>query len=539
MASRNLAGTRINSRQFQPSLRGEVAKPFRIRPVDGGLNTWVTSEQIKPSESPRMRDVAFHRNELRKAKGSQQIGADFADPVTWIGTWRRQDGITRTIALTNRNLYYRAASGAWTLVGPVDQLSGTLMTRWSVVVFDDTLYFVNRHTSLRSWSGNTSDAHQRVVGGYAARTMDVIANHIVLANTIDQQAVPLASVVVWSQNGSATFSGVGSGSSERFERGDHIQNVKKLGPYRGLVYKEESIIDMRATGDASQAFEFSEAAYLGLLCPYGIAEWTGGHFFIGNDEQLYVTNGSGFEPIGQPVSKEIFDLINYNSLEAVVAFFDRSSSELVLIIPTGTAPNTLASQYYAFDIFRKRWRSGVYPNVTWMTNYTAQSGLSWDEDLESWDAATDTWDDELSTQQRYTTLVATGTKRVLELTDTIQTFDGIALQFSYELPDVVGNEDGEDITLTRFKIGYIVDGEATLTIDVSTDFGQTFESSKTVRIGVDLTIGRLAYAEVGMLVTGSSIRIRVRNSVNGEKVRIVSFTLYLSTTHSALPESAG
>lgn len=541
MAQRTLSAVSTNTRALFPSGRGAEPKPLRIRPVDGGLNTWVTPEQIKPNESPRMRDVLFVKNELRKPPGSAQLGADFSNETLWVGTWKRDDGITRTIALTNRNLYFRnTATGLWTQVSPTDVLAGTKTTKYSVVIFDNIMYFVSKNVSLRKWTGSDSESHEAVTGGFAALAMDVINNRLVLVNTLDQQASPSPQTVTWSQNGIARFTGTGSGSSDRFERGDHIQNVKKLGPYRGIVYKDESMVDMRATGDANNPFEFTELAGLGLLSPYGVTEWSGGHFFIGNDEQVYISDGAGPIVIGKPVVKELFSALNYNSLEAVIAFFNRSTSELMLAIPTGSAANTLASVYYAYDIFRKRWRSGVYSNVSWFCNYTARAGVSWDEDLPSWDAATDTWDDENVTQEKYSVLVATGTKRILQLTESSYKFDGTLLQLSHELPDIIGEEDDEDLTLTRVVVGYIVDGSATLTVSASTDLGNSFPYSTNVRLGGSgATSGSIAYAQASLIATGSSVRVKLSNAVDGERVRIVSITVYLSRSGSERAETSG
>jgi len=84
MPERFLNGTRIRLSSVQ-NVSTNV-RPIRIRPVDGGLKVSTTGELIEPKFSPAMRDVSYFRNELRKAFGGIQLGADFDEAVQWVET---------------------------------------------------------------------------------------------------------------------------------------------------------------------------------------------------------------------------------------------------------------------------------------------------------------------------------------------------------------------------------------------------------------------------------------------------------------------
>src|SRR3989304_3995545 len=375
MPSKLLNGSLIRTSVPQPPKEG-LRKRIRIRPADGGLNVSKTGELIDTKQSPAMRDVYFFRNEMRKAHSSSQLGSDLDNSVVNITLWKKLDGITYPAAITTRDLYYYQ-NAIWNKTSPVGGVSGTVNNYITAVAFNDVLYFVSFDFELRSWSGS-GNLHAAVVGGFAAKGMEVINNRIVLAHIIDS-GVAAAQTIKWTQNGSVVFTGTGSGTRDLAERSDAIQNIRKLGPYRGLVYKEESIVDMRATGDASFPFDTTElVGGLGLLCPYSLVEWAGGHFFVSNDESIFGFDGSKFDDIGADIRDEFFSNLNANHYDIVIGFFNRRTSEYIIIIPIGSQLGVSPSLYYAYDTRKKRWRSGIYNGVTSFATYVSSAGISWD-----------------------------------------------------------------------------------------------------------------------------------------------------------------
>ena len=513
-------------------------RSIRIRPVDGGLKVDTTGELIEPKYSPAMRDVSYFRNELRKAFGGIQLGADFDEAIQWVGTWRRLDGLYQTVVITTKNLLsYNPTTGLWTEISPSDTLTGTVRNPVSVQFFNDVMYFSSLDYELRSWSGNTSDSHAAVSGGRSAKALETINNRLVLAHIIES-GEDWSQTIKWTTNGGISFTGTGSGTRDLADREDAIQNVKKLGPFRGMIYKTESIVDMRSTGDIANPFDTTEMASLGLLLANSLVGWIGGHFFVGTDENIYFFNGTGFEDVGSDIRDEFFTSLNYSSLDRAVGHFAEDTREYIIAIPTGTAANTAPSLYYAYEPRKKRWRSGVYTNLSCFGRYKTSAGISWDEDVGTWDQATDTWNDESGTESRRQTLVGTDTKRVFILDSTKFAFDGTALNFSYETGDMVGEEDGDEITLVEVVIGYIVDGTATLTVDVSRDRGAIFTDSKNVSLGgAGLSDGDFHYVRVSFLVTGNNIRVRIRNSSLSETIRIISITPRISLSKSSRTEA--
>ena len=509
-------------------------KRIRIRPVDGGLKVDLTAELIEPKYSPAMRDTYYFRNELRKSFGGEQIGTDFAHAVMWVGLWTKLDQVKLPVAITTKDVLY-FSGGAWKYASPANLLSGTTTKPVSVVFFNDVMYFGSYDYELRSWDGSSS--HAAVSGGNAFKTIETLNNRLLMGNIISN-GVAYAQQVKWSQNGTATFSGTGSGSQDLVDRDDEIRVIKKMGPFRGFVYKAESIVEARATGEVTSPFEFSEKiGGFGILCPSSIVHWARGHMFIATDEEIYNFDGSNLDNIGKDIRDELFPLLNPSLLDKVVAGYTRDTQEYLVVIPSvGETENSL---FYAFDPRRRRWRSGRYPNVTSIGSYSTALGLSWDEAVGSWDAQTKAWNEELGTASRQSVIVGTTTKRVFKLTEGVHTFDGSALQFEYSTGDVVGENDGDELTLLEVIVGYIVDGTAALTVDASVDRGASFEGAVAADLGGgSLVSGDIQYVHVPMLVTGDNIRARLRNSNSAHVIRIVSITLRLSiATESSRSES--
>ena len=537
MPNKLLNGLPVTSRVPTSSSGKSTVRKIRIRPVDGGLNVSKTGELIDVKQSPAMRDVYFFRNEMRKAHSSTQLGADLDNSVVNVSLWKKLDGIIYPVAITTRDFYYYQ-NAIWNKVSPAGSLSGTANNYITAAAFNDTFYFVSFDFELRSWIG-PSNSHAAVAGGFSAKGMDIINNRIVLAHIIDN-GVARAQTIKWTQNGSASFTGTGSGTRDLADRPDTIQNIRKLGPYRGLVYKEDRIVDMRSTGDASFPFDTTElVGGLGLLCPYSLAEWAGGHFFVSNDESIFAFDGSKFDDIGIDIRDEFFNNLNPNYYDIVIGFFNSRTSEYIVIIPVGSQSGASPSLYYAYDTRKKRWRSGIYSGLTAFSTYASSSGISWDEDIGTWDSATDTWNDLTGITTRRRTLVGTSSKRVLILDEGAPySFDGSALQFSYQIGDIVGENDGDEITLLEVIIGYIVDGAATLLVDATIDQGNTFVGETAATLGGSgLKAGDIHYARASLIVTGDNIRIRVRNSIATETIRIVSITPNISYSQSSRSES--
>lgn len=534
MADKLLNGRSTLSRPFaKPFAQG--AQLIRLRPIDGGLQSDNTGEFIAKEKASAIRDIYFFNNELRKAPGGVQLGSLFPDPIAWSSVWQRLTGAANfPVVLTTKNLYYYNGS-AFVRVDPLDGITGTVNERAQVAFLNDKMYFVSFDYELREWDG--INAHTRVASGFAARTMDVFNNRIVLGHTIEN-GESASQTTRWTQNGIVNFTGTGSGGLDLADRPDYIRTIRKLGPFRGIVYKDDSMHDFRATGDVDFPFQPTEIAPVGIYCGNVCIETPQGHIIPGSDRQIYLYNGSGLQDIGSDIWREFFDNLNISARHKAIGHWDNDEKEAVIIIPTGSAYAAEPSLYYAYNLAKKRWRSGIYTNVTSIGRYKTTIGLSWDEEIGSWDNATDTWNDETGFETAEQTLVGTLDKKVFLLSKSVYDFNGSPLVFERVTGDLVTDTDGGALTLTEVIVGYICDGEADLEVSASIDRGQTFSGLTSVHLGAtNKRPNKIYYAHASVIATGDSIRVKIRNANSTQKVRIVSISARVQQTKSSREES--
>lgn len=540
----------LNSRDFYRMLpsrkiaQQKLIRKIRARPINGGLNTFVTAELIKPNQSPHMRDVRYVRNEMRKAKGGVQLGADFPDPVLRADLWERLNGTTiLPVAISQKHLYYYdQADSAWKQVTPSPApfiLGGSIVERYVVKFLHDEMYFVSKNNSLRRWDGVPANTHSAIATGFPAKGMMVLNNHIVLVATTSGGTFE-GQTIRWSADVGITpdFTAVGSGARDLADKEDLIQNCASIGPYRGLIYKGYSIVDIKVTGNLDLPFETTEAVGgIGLLCAYSLTEWLGGHFFVASDEQIYLYSGSSLEAIGNDIKNEFFPLVNQAGLDIVTGFFDHIEREYVILVPT--LESTAGHIYYAYKVDDKVWRSGEYHDATWIATYRSKLGGSWDEMTGSWDhEVVETWDADKVVVTRPTALISTFTKRVFRLDENSRTFDGAPLEFEWNSAEVVGEQEGDEVTLSSFLVSYIVDGTSSLIFDVSLNDGATYVSEVTKSLGgAQFASGSTQTVRFSPIVTGQKMRMRIRNANAAEKVRIVGIEAWVGFTKSSRSEA--
>lgn len=507
---------------------------IRLRPIDGGLQNDGTGEFVPKDKASAMRDVLFYKNELRKALGGDTL-VSFDYPIAWCGVWKRLSGVSFPVVLTTRTLHYRAGN-TWIAVssGDITDITGTADERVNVVFIDDKMYFNSYDYELRVWDSGAT--HKRVADGYASRTMDTFNNRIILGGTIENGEAR-AQTARWTANGVVNFTAPGSGAFDFADRDDIILKIKKYGPFRGLVFKEDSIHDMRATGSLDLPFENNEILPLGLYAANAVVETPRGLIFPGSDGQIYMI-GQTLTEIGNDIFHEFFENLNPSARHKAIGHWDALNKEAILIIPTGTDPHAEPSLYYAYNTQKKRWRSGVYTNATSIGKYHTVIGISWDEDEGTWDQATDTWNDETGIEINDKILIGTLDKKVILLDETKFSFNGVPLSFEYVTGDIVGKIDGAELTLTEVIIGYVVDGVATLNVSASVDRGNTFEKLTTINLGgPDKRNNKIAYARASIIITGESIRVKIANNNQNHKIRIVSISARVSETQASREEA--
>ena len=507
-----------------------LVKPIRLRAIDGGLDLSVQPHHIDNAKSPRMKDVFFFKGEMRKAPGGIQIGTDFPENVQWVGVWAKENGSLLPIAVTKLDLYYYVAGNTKRWVkeagGSGFTFTSGAIERFSLQFFDDALYIVSDNNVIRTWNGTPGSTHTAVADGYTARAMTVINNRLMLVAVRPSAGGVLAAQDVrWTANGIVDFTAAGSGGTTLSDRNDTVRNIAKLGPFRGIIYKDESLVEVRATGNAEEPFEFTELLPgLGILCGYSLVEWPGGHFFVGSDEQIYNYTGGNLDAVGEEIKDEFFALLDPARYDHVIGSYDLVANEYILGIPDDIALATGCSGYWAYNIRKRRWRQGVYKNHIYISQSPTKIATG-----ETIDAS------------RKQILISAG-KKIFRLDDSMFSFDGESIDFQWESKDFISEDEEKELTLKEVIVQYAVDGIAELTLETSTDEGETFSNPETKILGkaADGTVlpqNRTHYVNFSPLLTAMLFRIRLRNSIPGQRLRLDSIILRVSYAQLQRPEA--
>lgn len=510
-------------------------KELRIRPTDGGSSTFDSPWALAPNKSPSQR-VEYDRNYLIRPRGGTLfLTAPDGAAINYVNVFEFND-TTQSVGffftMTHAYWFRELPPGTWEVNGPIPGPAFTSdnYERWHTAELDFKVYAVSYNTTLMYGDG----AGMAVVpGAWRARSMFMLNNHMVLAGLRDDTAGPDFrpdfQEVAWSQiftTHPISFAGAGSGRASLTDTNGIIMNALPLSPLNAFIYKSDAVIEMRSTGDATLPFEFMERTRsLGILYSYSLTQYKGAHFFCGTDYQIYLYDGSQFKEVGNDVRNEIMEVSQPSgfvsaSLQAdrAIGMFDYTTREYMLAI--GTEGSSMV--VFAYQIDKKRWRVCEYDHLTyWVTKRfrrPASIGHAF--------------------YTTYYPFACTTTGKLLYLQNTSNFDTQIPVPFRYETADFVAEHDGEEGTLLQVIVAIANNAPMTLTLDLSHDSGETFGTplTRTSRASPPFEAEQALVFDV--FETGLKFRVRLRNAVENEVVRIASITLRIASVGDWRREAA-
>ena len=158
-----------------------------------------------------------------------------------------------------------------------------------------------------------------------------------------------------------------------------------------LIYKEDSIYIMNFVG-TPYIFSFKLLSpTIGLLSKNAVAEYEGGHFFIGNSD-CYVTNGQQVTPLlPNKLRREMFSDLNGDNYEKVFVAADYGRNEMLACYPAGvsTIPNKALIWNWKDNTFSLRSIPDLYHINSGIAAIT--TGTTWNDHTEEWDSGAGIW----------------------------------------------------------------------------------------------------------------------------------------------------
>ena len=158
-----------------------------------------------------------------------------------------------------------------------------------------------------------------------------------------------------------------------------------------LIYKEDSIYIMNYVG-TPYIFSFKLLSpTIGLLAKNAVAEFEGGHFFIGNSD-CYVTNGQQVTALlPNKLRREMFSDLNGDNYEKVFVAADYARNEMLACYPAGISsiPNKALIWNWKDNTFSLRDIPDLYHINSGIAAIT--TGTTWNDHSEAWNAGAGIW----------------------------------------------------------------------------------------------------------------------------------------------------
>jgi hypothetical protein len=362
---------------------------FTRQPVpQKGLWTAASPDAIGPEYSPWCENVRFRFGKVLRTPGRSVLldtapALSFVDFATLVDT----SGYTNIMALwtgaNNEIGVFDPAINKFALIGV---LPGTLKeVRFSWTMGEEQLFVVR---GSRVVAVNTQVA-SGVAPGLKAATppasfniihlnapsgcfLSYFKDHVFVGNILEStvstdNAGAMSNRLIWSaprnyQDWSLVHSdGTEAGGFLDLYDGivEPITGMKVLND-RLVVYRNSTITDMNATGDALTPF-LPENRVMGIGCmiPWSLVSVGQFHIFVGNDFNIYAWDGSNLDPIGSPIHsylRQLFDPsmsgIRWQNMPFATAFM--GFKEYWLVIPQGNQATVLI-----YDYFRGAWTRDV------------------------------------------------------------------------------------------------------------------------------------------------------------------------------------
>ena len=158
-----------------------------------------------------------------------------------------------------------------------------------------------------------------------------------------------------------------------------------------IIYKDDSIYIMNYVG-TPYIFSFKlMSPTIGLLSKEAVAEFEGGHFFMGNSD-FYVCNGQTITPmLSNKLRRTVFDELNGDHYLKCFVAADYVRNEMLACYPAGSS--TVANRALIWN-----WKDNTFsfrdlPDTAHISSGIVEitAGATWNAATLTWDADSDPW----------------------------------------------------------------------------------------------------------------------------------------------------
>jgi len=346
--------------------------------------------------------------------GTLEVGTDITSDASTnkyeVLTYTARDTSTGVITLSGTASYAHADNAVVTPTGSTatsdnDYGANTTSKRWTATNLNGLIVATNGHDTPQMWplSGGIPSVGTPFMelrnwpSGNKCKSIRAFRTFLVGLNWTRTNEEPR--LVKWSTEASqgsppSTFdeadATLDAGEYELSDTPGDIIDGLPLGD-TFIIYKDDSIYIMNYVG-TPYIFSFKlMSPTIGLLAKEAVAEFEGGHFFMGNSD-FYVCNGQTITPmLSNKLRRTVFDELNGDHYLKCFVAADYVRNEMLACYPAEAS--TVANRALIWN-----WKDNTFsfrdlPDTSHISSGIVEitAGATWDAASLTWDADSDPW----------------------------------------------------------------------------------------------------------------------------------------------------
>lgn len=336
--------------------------------VAGGLRYDVYSSALKNEETPSCKNIVMGESIIEKRKGVSAFAGTGAAALTGI-VMKLNYTASELICHTTDKVYaYNSGTGLFVdITEAATTYNGTQDDPISDVYFDAPA------TPLYIWTNGVESPKKWDLAGANVSALDNATNYITkwllyfgsrlcLYNLVDTgTSKPLR--VRWSIVGNPEdFSGTGSSFADitAVLGDDLIMRAEKLGTY-AVIYGQKGLCLQDYRAYVNNPFGFStRVPSIGLAASRALINLFGReHIFLGYDDIYSYKGGREVQRLGRPIRRELFSIIDNDSIDRCFMIHMMDKNKVRLYIPTKGHTTTQMDVYFELNLEEGTWSRGT------------------------------------------------------------------------------------------------------------------------------------------------------------------------------------
>ena len=382
-------------------------------PLEGvgskGLITDIPPWQLEMGTWSDGNNIRFDDVSVKKMPGYEEVMETVPEPPLHLDTYQLFDSqVYYWLAFCKNNIYVYSGN-TWLDITPDPAPNGDGVRQWQTTKLGAVIVATNGvdapywwplvngipstsvpFAKLEHWPDDWENA--QTIAGFKSflfagslydNTTNIQMNRLIAWSDMSNQYTPPESWDILDPDGDA-------GTYELLDSEGPVVHLQQLREAM-MVYKTDSVVTANFIG-APFMFGFQVLSPdVGIMCKNAVADYPGGHFFMGRSD-CYINNGQSIAPIlSQKIRRKVYENIDGTAFAKSFAVTDWANNEVWACYPTVNSEycdraliwNFVNNTFTIRDLPQSSHiKSGIAP---------INLGATWDQTPGEWDASPNRW----------------------------------------------------------------------------------------------------------------------------------------------------